>query len=141
MRVLIFVILLTGCSLKNALKQDPLYTKTIKYTKRCQIISSLETKALIDVVYLNPLYQDKFKNQAFLIGVYNDFNNTLNNIEFNITIGNNSPTIKTHIPNFVLYKHFPFYNNWMKYYLIETNETNLTINYSSKDWGSCKITF
>jgi len=137
------MLLITGCSIKKAFKKDPIYEKTLRYTQRGQIINSLETKALIDVVYLNPLYQDKFKNPTFLVGVYNEFKNTLNNEEFNLTINSLPPTkISEEIPNFVLYKNFPFYNSWMKYYLVETNSSApYTIEYKSKHWGEVKFTF
>ncbi|QCI28066.1 hypothetical protein [Caminibacter pacificus] len=138
-----FMVLLTACSIKTAFKQDPLYEKTLRYTQRGQILNSLETKALIDVVYLNPLYQDKFKNPTFLVGVYNNFDNTLNNDEFNLTINGEKPSkISQNIPKFVLYKHFPFYNSWMKYYLVETNTSApFKIEYDSKHWGDVNFTF
>jgi len=138
-----FMLLFTACSVKTAFKKDPIYEKTLRYTQRGQIINSLETKALIDVVYLNPLYQDKFKNPTFLVGVYNEFKNTLNNEEFNLTINSLPPTkISEEIPNFVLYKNFPFYNSWMKYYLVETNSSApYTIEYKSKHWGEVKFNF
>ncbi len=131
----------SGCSLKNALNKDPLYEKTLKYTQRCQINNSLETKALIDVVYLNPLYP-KLNKPSFLIGIYNDFNNTLNNVEFNLTINDKTPKISTSIPNYILYKNFPFYNSWMSYYFV-TKKTNqpYVIKYKSKHWGECVIKF
>ena len=146
----IFFVLLTlsfifsGCSIKNVLKKDTLYENTLKYTKRSQIINSLETKALIDVVYLNPLYPKKFKNPTFLVGIYNKFNNQLIGNEFNITL-NNKPPIKVlnQIPNFIPYKFYPFYNEWMSYYLVEFNQTSkpYKIVYKSKHWGYTKLTF
>jgi hypothetical protein len=138
-----FMLLFTACSVKTAFKKDPIYEKTLRYTQRGQIINSLETKALIDVVYLNPLYQDKFKNPTFLVGVYNEFKNTLNNEEFNLTINSKPPSkISEEIPKFVLYKNFPFYNSWMKYYIVETNTSApFVIEYKSKHWGEVKFTF
>ena len=144
-KLLIAIILLfTGCSVKTALKQDPLYDKTLIYTQRGQIINSLETKALIDVVYLNPLYKDKFKNPTFLIGIYNNFKNSLNNTEYNLTLNNQKPikSSKT-IPDFIIYKNYPFYNEWMNYYIVEFNKTSkpYILEYKSKDWGEVKFTF
>ena len=149
MKKLIFLILtavffINGCALKYALKQDPVYEKTLKYTQRGQIINSLETKALIDVVYLNPLYQEKFKNPTFLVGVYNDFDNTLINNEFNLTLNKKAPIeINTTIPAFIPYKYFPFYNNWMKYYIVKFPKTSkpYTLEYKSKHFGEVKFIF
>lgn len=138
------VILFSGCSIKSALKHDHFYEKTLKYTQRSQILNSLETKALIDAVYLNDLYKNKFNNPTFLIGVYNDFDNTLVNKEFSIYLNNQKPIkISQNIPDFILYKQFPFYNSWMNYYLVEFPKTKkpFVLEYKSKHWGEAKITF
>jgi hypothetical protein len=144
----IFLIILTvffsGCGIQSALKHDPFYEKTLKYTQRSQILNSLETKALIDAIYLNDLYKNKFNNPTFLIGVYNDFGNTLINKEFSIYLNSKKPLkISKNIPNFILYKQFPFYNSWMTYYLVEFPKTNkpYVLEYKSKHWGEVKITF
>lgn len=144
----IFLIILTvffsGCGIQSALKHDPFYEKTLKYTQRSQILNSLETKALIDAIYLNDLYKNKFKNPTFLIGIYNDFDNTLTNQEFSIYLNSKKPIkISKKIPSFILYKQFPFYNSWMTYYLVEFPKTKkpYVLEYKSKNWGEVKITF
>ena len=142
--LLITIFLINGCALKSALNQDHFYEKTLKYTQRGQIINSLETKALIDAVYLNPLYQEKFKNPTFLIGIYNDFDNTLINNEFNLTLNNNKPIeINSTIPNFIAYEYFPFYNKWMNYYIVTFPNTNkpYILEYKSKHYGEVKFIF
>ena len=142
--LLILLIFFTGCSIKTAIKQDPLYEKTLTYTQRGQIINSLETKAMIDAVYLNPLYPKKFNYPTFLIGVYNETDNTLNNVEFTLTLNNQQPIkISKEIPKFIIYKNFPFYNEWMNYYIVEFNNTQKPYNliYKSRHWGKVKFTF
>ncbi|MEO1927927.1 MAG: hypothetical protein ABGX26_04495 [Nautiliaceae bacterium] len=143
--LLIIFLLFSGCSIKKALKKDPIYEKTLIYTKRGQIINSLETKALIDTVYLNPLYKEiNSSTPTFLIGVYNDFDNILQNEEFNLTLNNQPPLkISQKIPKFILYKNFPFYNTWMSYYIVEFNTTKkpLKLKYQSKHWGSVSFTY
>jgi len=142
--LLIFMLLFTGCSIKTALKQDPLYEKTLTHTQRGQIINSLETKALIDAVYLNPLFKNKFSNPTFLVGIYNDFDNTLVNHEFTLTLNGQKPLkISKNIPSFVLYKKFPFYNEWMNYYIVEFNKTQkpFVLEYKSRHWGEVKFSF
>jgi hypothetical protein len=141
---LLMIIFFSGCSIKTALKHDPFYEKTLKYTQRAQIINSLETKALIDAVYLNDLYKDKFTNPTFLIGIYNDFDNQLINNEFSIYLNGKKPIkISKDIPVFISYKNFPFYNSWMTYYLVQFPKTNkpYILEYKSKHWGEAKITF
>jgi len=142
--LLIFLLFFTGCSIKTALKQDPIYQKTLTYTQRGQIINSLETKALIDAVYLNPLFKNRFQNPTFLVGVYNDFDNALVNNEFNLTLNSQKPVkITKEIPSYIIYKKFPFYNEWMSYYIVEFPQTQspLILEYKSKHWGEVKFTF
>ena len=141
---ILLLILFSGCSMKSALKHDPFYEKTLKYTQRGQIINSLETKSLIDAVYLNDLYQNKFQNPTFLVGIYNDFENNLTNEEFSIYLNNQKPLkVSTKIPNFIMYKSFPFYNSWMTYYLVTFPQTHKPYNleYKSKHWGKVNLTF
>ena len=141
---LILILIFSGCSIKPTFNKDPLYEKTLKYTKRAQIVNSLETKALIDTIYLNPLYPKKFENPTFLIGVYNNFDNKLITNEFNITLNNKTPIeINSTIPSFIPYKNFPFYNSWMNYYLVKFPKTNKPYNleYKSKHWGEVNFTF
>jgi hypothetical protein len=142
--ILVFFLLFSGCALKQAFNKDKLYNKVLSYTKRAQVLASLETKALIDAVYLNPLYKDKFKNPTFLIGVYNSFNNTLNNEEFQIYLNGQKPLrVSKKIPKYILYKEFPFYNSWMSYYIVEFPKTAkpYVIEYKSKHWGEAKLSF
>jgi len=139
----ILAIAFSGCSIKKALQKDNFYEKTLKYTQRGQIVNSLETKALIDAIYLNSLYPDKFQNPTFLVGIYNDFDNKLINNEFNLTL-NNKPPIKISktIPKFLPYKLYPFYNKWMTYYMVEFNKTSpLILKYKSQHWGEIKFIF
>ncbi|MEO1941423.1 MAG: hypothetical protein ABGW77_00855 [Campylobacterales bacterium] len=138
--------LVGGCSgtsqLKEALRPDPLYRKALTYTQRGQLSNSLETKALVDATYLNPLYPHRFTSPTFLIGVYNDFENNLTNPEFNLTLNGHPPTeINNTIPSFVLYKNFPFYNNWMRYYLVKFPKTGypLKLKYQSQNWGALQF--
>jgi hypothetical protein len=135
-----------GCSstgqLREALKPDPLYRKALTYTQRGQLSNSLETRALVDATYLNPLYPGKFEKPTFLIGVYNDFENNLTNPEFNLTLNGHPPTeVNTTIPSFVLYKNFPFYNSWMNYYLVQFPKSSypLKLEYRSRDWGAIQF--
>ncbi len=145
--LIILAALFNGCALKSIkpiFKQDTLYEKTLKYTQRGQIVNSLETKALIDAVYLNPLYPKKFKNPTFLVGIYNEFNNALENEEFSLTLNNEKPIkVTKKIPNFIPYKFYPFYNSWMSYYLVEFNKTKqpYILIYKSKHWGKTKLIF
>ena len=138
------MILFNGCALKKALNKDPLYEKTLKQTRRGQIVNSLETKALIDAINLNALYPKKFQNPTFLIGIYNNQSNALQNQEFSIYLNNKKPMkISTKISNLIPYKNYPFYNTWMTYYLVTfpTTSKPYTLEYKSVHWGEAKFTF
>jgi hypothetical protein len=138
------ILFFSGCTIKSAFKHDPFYEKTLKYTQRSQILNSLETKALIDAVYLNDLYKNRFKNPTFLIGVYNNFNSELVNKEFSLYLNGQKPVkISDKIPDFILYKNFPFYNSWMKYYIVEFKKTDkpFVLEYKSSHWGETKLIF
>ncbi len=138
------MILFNGCALKTALKKDPLYEKTLKYTRRGQIVNSLETKALIDAINLNDLYPKKFQNPTFLIGIYNNQNNALENKEFSILLDSKKPLkTTTIIPGFIPYKNFPFYNTWMTYYIVTFPQTDkpYKLTYKSVHWGEVNFTF
>ena len=143
-KFLLIILIFTGCSIKTAIKHDPLYEKTLTYTQRGQIINSLETKAMLDAVYLNPLYPTKFNTPTFLIGIYSEIDNSLNNSEFTLILNNQKPfKISKEIPRFIIYKNFPFYNKWMNYYIVEFNNTQKPYNliYKSKHWGEVKFIF
>jgi len=137
-------ILFNGCAIKTALQTDPIYEKTLKYTRRGQIVNSLETKALIDAIDLNDLYPKKFQNPTFLVGIYNNQNNALENKEFSIFLNGQKPlNISTKIPNFIPYKNYPFYNGWMTYYIVTFPATSkpYTLTYKSIHWGETKFIF
>ena len=137
-------IFFNGCSFKQALKKDPIYEKTLKYTRRGQIVNSLETKALIDAINLSDLYPKKFQNPTFLIGIYNDEKNALQNKEFSIFLNNQKPIkVSKKIPDFIPYKNFPFYNSWMTYYLVTFPKISkpYTLTYKSVHWGETTFTF
>ena len=141
-KLLVFLLFFSGCFIKKDIKLDLLYQKILTHTKRGKI-TNFKTKALIDGIYLNQLYNN-FKNTTFLIGVYNDFNNTLINKEFNLTLNNQIPIkISKKIPNFIPYKKFPFYNKWMNYYLVEFRKIKqpFILTYKSKQWGVINLTF
>ena len=143
----LMVILLSGCASKvsTIFQKDTTYVKLTQYTKRGQIIKSLETKALINATYINPILDNnKTKNnEIFIIGVYNstdykgyekggifnpDYHLTMNGLNFTKAI--KADKVKLNLPN------YPFYNKWMKYYEVyfpKVNSNTLNIKYSSKE--------
>jgi hypothetical protein len=132
-RVLIFllVILFSGCNTKvnEVFNKDTKYITLMQYTKRAEIVNSLETIAIINITYLNPIIKkssdDVIDSEIFIVGVYNsnDYkghkkgglnnpNYTLTMNDINFTKASKVDLVKLNI------KNYPFYNKWMKYYKV-----------------------
>jgi hypothetical protein len=154
MKKLLFAIIMiffVSCSDKvnEVFKKDTHYITLTQYTKRGEIVNSLETIALINVTYLNHILKDNNEtknNEIFIIGVYNsnDYkkydegglfnpNFTLTMNGFNFTKAVKADIVKLNITD------YPFYNKWMKYYKVyfpKTDKKTLTIKYSEKTKGN-----
>jgi len=134
--------LITGCGIREAIKEDTLYQKVLPYAQEKQLSVSFETKAIVNGVYLNPLYPGKFATPTFLVGVYNGCENNLTGCNFSIKLNGSSPTdINNTIPNYILYKTFPFYNNWANYYIVKFPAVKppYRLIYSNPDWGKIEM--
>lgn len=147
----IFIIFFTGCSTKvsQVFQKDNKYITLTQYTKRAQMVKSLETIALINATYLNPILGENNEtknNEIFIIGVYNsndykgyekgglfnpNYHLTLNDQNFTKAI--KADKIKLNLAD------YPFYNKWMKYYKVyfpETNSSTLTIKYTNTEMNT-----
>jgi len=101
-------------------------------------------KILVEYNESNISLYNSLKKPTFLIGFYNDFDDAFINKEFNLTLNNQVPIkISKTIPEIIPYKKFPFYNEWMSYYLVEFNTTKkpFILIYKSKHWGEVNLTF
>ena len=154
---LLFIILIfSGCETKinNILQQDNQYINLMQHTKRGQIVNSLNTIALINATYLNPVLKNSKKikeSEIFIIGVYNSIDNReenqsgIFNPNYNLTM-NNSKWEKAEIANkneLELY-NYPFYNKWMRYYKVyfpKTDENEIILTYKHKTLGEVNLTF
>jgi hypothetical protein len=143
----------TGCSTKiGMLEKDKRYTTLMQYTKRGEIVKSLETVALINATYLNHILDknETANSEVFIIGVYNsnDYSDYkkggIFNPHYKLTMNDNNFTkvvkadkIKLNLSN------YPFYNKWMKYYKVyfpKTDKSSLKIVYSNKTEGNVTLT-
>jgi len=159
MKKLIFFIItllfITGCETKvtNLLKQNETQLTLMQNTQRGQIINALNTVAIINATYLNPILKDKEskKYEVFLIGVYNsedfkDYNKGgIFNPNYKLTL-NGSNFEKAKKANLIKMqlKEYPFYNAWMKYYIVyfpKTDSKTLKLTYTNKLLGSTTLTF
>ena len=74
--LLVIMLLFIGCSSKvsEVFQKDDKYIILTQYTQRGQITRSLETIAIINATYINPILKDNNEtknNEIFIIGVYN----------------------------------------------------------------------
>jgi len=148
----IFLILIfQACSKKtlNIISKDSLYEKGLEYTIVSDISYKNDTKAIINVTYLNPSepeYYD-YKYHEFLIGIYNSTidNITLDNKNYILKLNSNNKYIYEELnQNHRLFNKIPVKNPYSKYYIVKFKKdkaTTLNISYSNKIFGTANITF
>jgi len=144
--LLILTIFFIGCSSKVAdiFHKDTKYITLTQYTQRGQLVNSLDTIALINATYINPILKESntTKNyEIFIIGVYNDNDykgyekGGIFNKNYKLTMNdmNFTKATKADIKKLNL-TTYPFYNKWMKYYKVyfpKTKESKLKIKYTN----------
>ena len=144
------ILLFSGCGSKitEIFQKDNKYITLSQYTQRAQLVKSLETIALINATYINHILKnnDTKKYEIFIIGVYNSndyrgyekggiYNNhyllTMNNKKF--IKATKADIVKLNLTD------YPFYNKWMKYYIVyfpKTDSKKLYIKYTNLDLNS-----
>ncbi len=154
---LILIAFLGGCANHSALelfKKDELFEKALIVTKKTDIISSFETKAIINATYLNPV-DSSFKNkdfEVFLIGVYITEDNKsdsvafLKNPSFKLTMNDKEAIdVQELTSNHKMYAHIPLKNSWAKYYEVkfprDAKETMLILKYQHETFGNAILGF
>ena len=123
---LLVAILLIGCSSKelHIFAEDKPYVEAMRYTKKGDILLSLENRALIIATYLNPL-QKKRDKEYFFVRVYidNDFEDEnrsgLFNPNYSLTLNDQKPLkiIKVSRDS-NLAKKMPFIEPWYHLYVV-----------------------
>ena len=147
----LIAIFFIGCSSKvsEIFHKDNRYITLSEYTQRGQLIKSLDTIALINATYINPILGDNNitqNNEVFIIGVYNsdDYKGYkqggIFNKHYRLTMNDTNFTkaTKANIKNLDL-TSYPFYNKWMKYYKVyfpKSNSNKLIIKYTNLEQNS-----
>jgi hypothetical protein len=150
----VLIFLFFGCQSAMSVfnKTDSSYERGFQYTKAKSIVYKGETKAIINITYLNSInkrYDDQYQN--FLVGIYivedNEEESTkfLNNYRYKLTLNGND-FIKSNVLNdeYELYENIPLRNPWARYYLISfdnDNEKELKLKYKNPIFGEVNITF
>ena len=127
------------------------YERGLQNTKVKSIMYKNTTKAIINITYLNTVYNKQWnnENQNFLVGIYistnNDNEKILKNKEYKITLDGKIYTqSKLITKDDTLYKNIPLKNPWATYYVLsfDTNKTK-TINfeYTHSKFGKVILPF
>ncbi len=153
---LLVLVFLTGCSdkiYKEFINEDKLYEQSLLYTRKGEIISSLETKSVIVATYLNRLdkrFADKDKDY-FIVALYNEkeFGDKKEGLESeNCAIylkdGRKPIEIKKLKKDDEILKYIPVHSGWFKYYLVvfpAKEEKSITLVCENKLFGKDFLTF
>jgi hypothetical protein len=154
--LILFVIFLSGCqSAMNVFdKTDTQYERGLQHTIVKPIVYKDETKAIINITYLNAIDSSKWDDeyQNFLVGIYiledNEIKTTqfLHNSRYLLTM-NNKKFIKYTLftKENALYKNIPLKNPWARYYIISfdknENYQNLNLKYKTPIFGEVILSF
>ena len=146
-----------GCSSKSALSvfgEDSLYERGLEYTKVADIINSLETKAILNVTYLNSSHPSKWDNESenFLVGIYivndneKDEDKYINNQKYHLTLNDKNITSYIELTSKNdLWDHIPIKNPHAKYYITSFDKnsslTTLSMKYKHTTFGAVTLSF
>ena len=151
------LLILTGCETKvtAVLHQSPTQITIMKNTQRGQIVNSLDTVAMINATYLNPTLKENDKEakkyEIFLVGVYNSDDikgykkGGIHNSNYTLTMNKSNYEFakKADVKKMQL-TTYPFYNQWMKYYLVyfpKVDSDVMKLTYTNQKFGSTTLTF
>jgi hypothetical protein len=154
---LIALLLITGCETKviNVLHQNETQITLMKNTQRGQIINALDTIAMINATYLNsilkPDNKEAKKYEIFVVGVYNNNDikgyekGGIHNPNYSLTLNNSNyeKAKKADIAKMQI-SNYPFYNQWMKYYVVyfpKVDSNIMKLTYENKTFGKTTLTF
>jgi hypothetical protein len=151
--VILLILLLLACSEKtqNIINKNNLNKKGLEYTQIKNLVYLLETKAIINITYLNISYPKEYNNkfQNFLLGIYivddNENNNTLGlkNTDYQLSLNDNTKYIKKQIDNNdTIYENIPVKNPYAIYYIVSFDKNKaktLNLKFSHKIYGTLSI--
>lgn len=127
---LIALLSLSGCANKGAFDlftMDKAHERSVEQLRTGSIVLSLETKAIISAIYLNPVYPDKYKDgESFIVAIYfeNDMRSVkkrdIHNIGYTLTLNGKEPVEMEELPEKDLRRELiPVRNTWNRFYLVK----------------------
>jgi len=145
----------SGCAQKGTFdlfKMDEAHERAVEQLRTGAIVTSLETKALISAVYLNPIYPQTYKDGEYFVGaVYFERDSRdvkkwdLETHGYALTLNGKKATLleelKESDPRRAL---IPVQNNWNKYYFIRFDsvpEGALTLLLENNQTGRVALSY
>jgi hypothetical protein len=119
-----------GCSSTSALKhfqKDEIYTKSMQYSQKADLLYKNEQKAILWAVYLNNLDEKEFttKEEFFIVSLYfiDSDTQSLDENSYDFTLnGKTYKSIEKIEKDDPKYKDLLSRNSWGSYYLIKFDE-------------------
>lgn len=152
---LIALLTMSGCADKGAFdlfKMDAAHERSVEELRTDSIVLSLETKAIISALYLNPVYPGKYKDgEYFIAAIYfeNDIRSVkkrdINDIGYHLTLNGKEPVEMEELPEKDLRRNLiPVRNTWNRFYLIRYktfSEGALTLQLENNQTGSVVLNY
>ncbi len=146
---------LGGCADKSAFdlfKMDEAHERAVENMRSGTIVKSLETKAIVSAVYLNPVYPGDYQDgEYFISAIYFEKRNletkkwTLQDYGYTLTLNGAEPLsmeeIKENDPRRTL---IPVQNKWNRYYLIRfapVASSSLALRLENNQTGSVVLSY
>jgi hypothetical protein len=155
--LLSFVALLTmsGCAQKGAFdlfKMDAAHERSVEQLRAGSIVLSLETKAIISAIYLNPVYPEQYKDgEYFIAAIYfeNDMRSVkkrgIKDIGYRLTLNGKEPVEMEELAEKDLRRELiPVRNTWNRFYLVKYNnfsEGVLTLGLENNQTGKVVLNY
>ncbi len=153
--IILILTIFTGCQSGLSVfdKTGTAYEKGLQHTKVKPLIFEKDTKAIINITYLNTLNPTKWdnENQNFLIGIYIPKNDNtknkqfLQNFEYKLTMNDSEYTASRLIlDDETQYSIIPLKNPWAQYYIISFKDIDtktLSLKYSHLQFGEVNLEF
>ena len=129
-----------GCSSSSALKhfqKDEIYTKSMQYSQKADLLYKNEQKVILWAIYLNNLDEKEFttKEESFITSLYFVDSDTqiLDETSYNFTLNGKSHTsIEKIEKNDEKYKSLLSRNTWGSYYLVKFKKLKKTYDLKLK---------
>lgn len=152
---LIALLTMSGCADKGAFDlftMDKAHERSVEELRTGSIVLSLETKAIISAIYLNPVYPGEYKDgESFIAAIYfeNDMRSVkkrdIKDIGYSLTLNGKEPIeIEELRETDVRRQLMPVRNTWNRFYLIRYknfSEGALTLQLENNQTGSVVLNY